>query len=352
MIIYNYEIEYSKKKSERERRKEMDKWKQDYEHSLVTPLMRAEELPYVPFPLDVIEDDEHLLSVMRSWKERGIKEVAVDLEFESTLHYPGVNQLCTVQVFDKEKYYLIDGIKLAQPSLLGLKEFFETNDFLKLWFATESDRFILKKHGYKLLNTYDIQKIPCPVKGRSLTVFVENLLGEKLSGDTIETLPKDKKKTKSKKSMQRSNWVIRPIPLEQIVYSLNDVKYLFRLRDAALSAPKIINPKLFTTEPRYAALNPNDKGIACSVYRELTCYSCVFAKPVKDFFDIDSFISLVLDFGVAFPEKSITKDDIVPCFSGIPEDKSNELAAKAAEIFNQSKAKQLRIILKSERVKV
>lgn len=316
----------------------MEDWKSVYERSLKTPTISAEDLAIVPFPLEVVEDDPHLLAVMEAWKRKGVKEVAVDLEFEATLHYPGVTQLCTVQVFDKEKYYLIDGIKLAQPHLTGLKVFFETSDFLKVWFATGSDKAVLKHHGYQLLNVFDIQKAPgCSLRGRSLTVFVDILLGEKLSGEV--TLPKGKV-PRSKKAMQTSNWVTRPIPLDQVVYSLNDVKYLFRLRDAALSMPKIVNPRLASVVPEYAGLSHYDKGLAVSVYNTLGKHSGMVLKPIPEFMNPLSIMALVRDFGSAFPEKLITKEDVQPYLFNISPEDSESLAALIAMRFNRIKTRK------------
>lgn len=322
-----------------EKVRSMEKWQRDYEHALETPIVSAEDLADTPLPLEVIEDDEHLFAVMCAWKEGGIEEVAVDLEFESSLHYRDVTQLCTVQIFDNEKYYLIDAIKLTQPGLTGLKVFFETRDFVKLWFATGSDRFVLKKHGYKLVNAYDIQKAPgCGLKGRSLTVFVDALLGESLSDGT--PLP-DGKEPRSKKAMQTSNWVLRPISLEQVVYSLNDVKYLFRLRDAALSAPKITNPKISQIAPVYETLLKEDKCIAKSIYSFLNRYSLCHVKPIIEFMDPQSVIILARSFGVIFPDKIITQADVMPYLFGIPMEESIMLATEIADRFNRLKIKKL-----------
>lgn len=318
--------------------RDMKTWEVAHKHALETPTMSAEDLAIVPFPLEVVEDDPHLFAVMDAWKMNGVKEVAVDLEFEATLHYPGVVQLCAVQVFDKEKYYLIDGIKLTQPGLTGLKVFFETYDFLKVWFALGSDKSILRTHGYKLLNVYDVQNIPgCGLKGRSLTMFVDILLGEKLFGDV--TLPKGKM-PRSKKAMQKSNWVTRPIPLDQVVYSLNDVKYLFRLRAAALAAPKVNNPKLASVVPEYADLNPRDKGLALSIYSVLGKHSAMYLKPISEFMNPLSIMSLVRDFGTAFPEKLITKEDIQPYIFNISADKSDALVTAIVQTVKKRKSKK------------
>lgn len=319
----------------------MLRWTKDRNIALRTPIVAKEDLEKIPFPLEVIEEDAQLLAVMDAWKKDGVGEVAVDLEFEATLHYPNVKQLCTVQVYDGVKYYLVDGIKLTQPGLTGLKTFFETKNFLKLWFAQSSDRFIIKNHGYKLDNVYDIQMASgSRLKGRSLTAFVKVLLGEKLCGEESAAKTPKVKVPRSKKAMQLSNWVLRPLSAEQVVYALNDVKYLFRLKEAILSAPNVTNPKLaVAAKAEYGSLKPADKSLACMMYDSARAYSEMHHKPIADFMSPSSFVALARDFGHDFPDKRLTCADVVPCLFGISGENAASLATIISEKFNKAKFK-------------
>lgn len=242
------------------------------------PLVLERDIPDIGYDFSVIEDDEALWDLMGRWKQAKVGAVAVDLEFETCMHYRDLHQVCTIQVYDGTKYYLLDGIKLtrtkaglaAAPGSKAAKEkvakgalkaFLESQDIVKVMFSCSNDSAIMRKHGITLNNAYDVQRLGnmAALRGLSLVTFISVFLGlniedgkvvsttqeqdekkkmmmmagaKKGGNNSDEALAAEMKKHKSR--CQMFDWTSRPVPGKQVVYALADVEYLFSLKDAIL----------------------------------------------------------------------------------------------------------------------
>ena len=157
-----------------------------------------------------------------SFSERGVDCVAMDFEEESNLHVYG-EHLCLVQLSDRISFYLVDALVLCrtEEGKASLKAFLE-GPVTKIMFDCSSDSAIARKTlGIALQNVYDI-RLTARALGfdGNLCALTERSLGIKVSEEG------------DKKKYQRANWMKRPLPQDQLDYALDDVKYLFELKES------------------------------------------------------------------------------------------------------------------------
>ncbi|MCR4676087.1 MAG: 3'-5' exonuclease [Sphaerochaetaceae bacterium] len=168
----------------------------------------------------VISTPEELKDLLKSFEKREINTVAMDFEEESNLHVYG-EHLCTIQLFDRENFFLIDALSLqkSEEGKALLKDFLE-GAVEKIMFDCSSDAAIVRKVlGIHMKNVYDVRVVAKALGfAGNLTGLVERNLGIPSEG------------TASKHKYQRANWMRRPLPQAQIQYALDDVKYLFDLK--------------------------------------------------------------------------------------------------------------------------
>ena len=175
--------------------------------------------------IDSAQDLERLVA---TWTDRGIQSVAMDFEEESNLHVYG-EHLCTIQLFDGTSCYLVDALALAKDErgLSAMKGFLE-GPMEKIMFACQSDASLARKTlGIQLGGIFDVRVIAMALGfNGNLTALVERNLGMKAES------------TGRKKKFQTANWMRRPIPRDQIEYALDDVRYLFDLKESLLKEMK------------------------------------------------------------------------------------------------------------------
>lgn len=259
-------------------------------HSMSLPLLSPGDMEKISYRLmRPVETNEEMWGTLDYWKRNGITEVAVDTEFEMHLHYKGLEQLCLVQVFDGTNYFLIDGLKLTQQCSWNhpLKVFFESKDLKKVMFSALNDAVILRKHGIILNNAFDVQNLGNFLSAPtfSLVACLKMFLGVTVMGGkevsaspvvspatspsvsptgsptASQTLcsagpeaahkPLTASKLKAaKKKKQLNNWVVRPVGVDEAMYALSDVEYLFKLRDVMLGKLRALDAKMPGTYDR------------------------------------------------------------------------------------------------------
>jgi ribonuclease D len=144
--------------------------------------------------------------------------VALDLEAELNLHHYG-QKLCLVQIFDGVNKILIDPFDIDDKTL---KSFFEDRGILKIVYDAGSDSSLMK-------NVYDIE-----IKSLlDLRPAVDLLKFEKQ--DLHSVIAQELGVTLNHKTKyQRHNWTRRPFDKAALEYAVNDVTYLFKLKDILL----------------------------------------------------------------------------------------------------------------------
>jgi ribonuclease D len=164
-----------------------------------------------------LKTDSEIIGYLDALDRQGRKTVAIDVEAEFNLHCYG-EHLCLVQIFDQENEFIIDPFKFRNGE--GLKRLFEKSDLSKIMYDSLSDAALLETaYGITLQNVLDLRPavalLNYPKQG------LANVLSEELG-----IAPFNKKK------FQQYNWMRRPLDRAAVEYAMNDVRYLFRLKDA------------------------------------------------------------------------------------------------------------------------
>jgi ribonuclease D len=218
-----------------------------------------------------IKTTRELLSYLEVLDERKNGVIALDIEAELNLHAYG-NKLCLVQIFDGTNKFLIDPLEIDNPAL---KAFFESRNILKIVYDAASDSSLLK-------NAYNIEMKSL----LDLRPAVELLKYEKqdlhsiIAAELGVTLD-------HKERYQRHNWTRRPIDKDALDYALNDVIYLFKLKNILLDRLCAANlleifilknlqvqNKDYAIDPRdryrrtkgYHTLNPDERSVFRKLY--------------------------------------------------------------------------------------
>ena len=164
----------------------------------------------------LIENDEKLKEFRITLHDKKIDKIAMDFEgiFERKCCK---DKLCLIQIYDCEKYYIIDPLKISKEELII---FFKNRKIIKYMYSAGSDvKLIYDYYKIKLQSVFDIKHLVevLRIRPQGLYDIVKSKLNIIIKFD--------------KKKFQRYDWSIRPLRQKAIDYALNDVKYLFKLND-------------------------------------------------------------------------------------------------------------------------
>ena len=167
-----------------------------------------------------IDSDRSLDAYRKLLRDEKVKTVAMDFEAEYNLHHYG-ERLCLIQIYDGNRFALVDAPAITDDPLV---EFLEDRQVLKLFFDVGSDAALVKKqYDAEIGSVLDLRLVADAVgdKPGGLSKVLETHLG-------IAS-------TAKKEAFQRYDWTRRPIEPDAIEYALQDVRYLFQLKDALLA---------------------------------------------------------------------------------------------------------------------
>jgi ribonuclease D len=162
-----------------------------------------------------LDTDKKAVQYFTSLKDRNLSTVALDIEGEFNLHHYG-EHLCLVQIYDSDRCVVIDPNTV---SISLIKGFLECTDVLKIIYDCTTDRTLLyRTYGIKLNTVLDL------LPAVELLGYEKKGLGEVLK----TSFSHDKG---SKKKYQKYNWMKRPIEKGALEYAVEDVMYLFDLKE-------------------------------------------------------------------------------------------------------------------------
>ena len=165
-----------------------------------------------------ILDDAGLRRYLAGFENKKQYTIALDLEAELYRHAYG-ETLCLVQVFDGTDEILIDPLKIDRRLL---KHFLENRDIMKIMYDASSDLSLLKNAlQIEMKTILDLRPAV------ELLAYEKKDLHSVIAVETGVLL-------ENKAKFQKQNWMRRPITEAALDYALNDVRYLFRLKDAML----------------------------------------------------------------------------------------------------------------------
>jgi ribonuclease D len=196
-----------------------------------------------------IKDDAALRAYLAGYESKKQYTIALDLEAELYRHAYG-ETLCLVQIYDGTDEVIIDPLKLSNQLL---KHFFENRDIMKIMYDGSSDLSLLKNAlDIEMKSVLDLRPAV------ELLGYEKKDLHSVIAADTGVIL-------ENKAKFQKQNWLRRPITEAALDYALNDVRYLFRLKDAML--PRLYQAGLMETyilknlqvQNKDYARDPNDR---------------------------------------------------------------------------------------------
>jgi ribonuclease D len=163
----------------------------------------------------IVDSDDKLTTLLELWQQEGVQTIALDFEGEFNLHIYG-EHLCLIQIYDGNKFYIVDPFKVSKKSLLSL---FENENLEKVMFDAKSDAtLIFKRYQIRLKNVYDLR---ISTKLLKIEGSLNKVVSSVLNTDIVE----------GKKSNQKADWTKRPLADNLIEYALSDVEYLLQLKE-------------------------------------------------------------------------------------------------------------------------
>ncbi|HEY0978616.1 MAG TPA: ribonuclease D [Flavobacteriales bacterium] len=144
---------------------------------------------------------------------RGIPVMAIDTEASSFHRYH--EQICLIQLSDRERNYLLDPKTIEDMSPLGAT----LADPNVEWVIHDADfdlRMLKKMWGFHVANVFD-------------TMVTAELLNEPELG--LAALLRKYFDITLNKKFQKADWGKRPLPPDMLAYAAMDTAYLIRLRD-------------------------------------------------------------------------------------------------------------------------
>lgn len=220
-----------------------------------------------------IENESGLRSYLKKIKEKDLHIIALDIEAECNCHAYG-ERLCLAQIFDGVDSVIIDPFNLDNASL---KLLFENTHILKVMYDAGSDLSVLKNStGIEIKSILDLRPAV------ELLHYEKKDLHSVIAFELGTVLEK-------KRKYQQYDWTKRPVAGQAIEYALNDVRYLFALKDIILA--KLYAKKLLETfylknvqiQNKDYTRDPEDK------YKKISGYSRLQDDEKKTFrrvFDI------------------------------------------------------------------
>lgn len=211
----------------------------------------------------LLNSDDEIKNLLARWEQNNIQQIALDFEGEFNLHCYG-EHLCLIQIFDGSDFYLVDTlcadeeasrrnaesagkpfvpfVKALEKSQVkppvtekGLRLLLESPQIEKLWFDCASDgELVWKKFGIRLNKVYDVFRVAkvLGLVGPGLAGNLAALTDRFVTGVGREISGHVQQDTLSKKRLQQTNWMNRPLSDAQLEYALKDVANLFALRQA------------------------------------------------------------------------------------------------------------------------
>ncbi len=100
-----------------------------------------------------IESNKGLIEFRSRLHKNKIELIAMDFEGEFNLHCYG-EKLCLIQIFDGERFYIIDPFPISREELKRTLE----SRAIKLFYDASSDRMLIyKQYGIKITSILDLK---------------------------------------------------------------------------------------------------------------------------------------------------------------------------------------------------
>lgn len=164
--------------------------------------------------IELVNRESHLAEVVS--RATRARNVAIDLESNGFFRYH--ERVCLVQLAIRDTAYLIDPLAIHDVRPLG--ELLGDGSVEKVFHAADYDlRLLDKDWGFSVNNVFDTS-VAASFAG-SVRLGLQSVVEEHV-GVQLWKPPK----------LQRSDWTVRPLKLEALMYAANDVLHLTEAREA------------------------------------------------------------------------------------------------------------------------
>lgn len=177
-------------------------------------------------PVYFIQDADAFQKVCATLQKADV----IGLDVETTLVEPRI--LCTVQLATEDRVYLIDALPLKD--LAPLKQLMEDESVLKIIHNKTFEEKVLGHYGIQIKNVYD-----------TLIESRKRHKNKKDGGHKLGEVCERELGIYLDKSLQASDWTIRPLSQEQCDYAAADAEVLIRLHRLFVPPPVPENLELF-----------------------------------------------------------------------------------------------------------
>jgi ribonuclease D len=161
--------------------------------------------------IKLLDSPELLTDAIKWLEDKSV--IAVDTESDSLFVY--YEKVCLLQLTDGSRNFIADPLVLG--NLDHLNPLFESKSILKIFHAAEYDIMCLKRdYGFTFNNVFD-------------TMIAARILGRKEIG--LGSLIEQEFGIHLEKKFQKSNWGLRPLPEDMLLYATLDTSFLIDLRD-------------------------------------------------------------------------------------------------------------------------
>ena len=230
----------------------------------------------------MIEDEAALAIMAAAFEKQKVRHLALDFEAEANQFRYGVH-LCLVQIFDGSACYIIDPLKINDLAIL--KRLLQSHNIEKVFFSADFDvRLIKHTLGIAMVNLFDLQ------------VAAKILEFEKTS---LEYLGKFvlEREIATDKTLQRSNWNLRPLSERQIEYAAGDVLHLLDLaiEIKRMLAQKSVMRQCHEKNLALASLEMKEPGLSNTILRRTQHFTTRQNDYLKKLYDIREQVASEID---------------------------------------------------------
>ena len=170
----------------------------------------------------LIDDMKSMSSMIKQVAKDPI--IALDIEGNGRHRYP--ERICLMQLASATRIYIVDPI--AKIDMTPLCELIENQDVIKVMHSVSYDvRCLRREWGITINNLFD-------------AAIAASFLGLKKTGLATVIQEILEIKIEKSKTLQRSDWTIRPLNKESVLYAATDVAHLINLRSELTKRLKAI----------------------------------------------------------------------------------------------------------------
>ena len=168
------------------------------------------------YSIEIVDSNKKLENVI----ERIYQENFVAVDKESNGLHRFKEQICLIQLAISDHVFIVDPLQISDIAPIG--KLLKDEDIQKIFHSPDHDlRSFDRDWKFEVRNIFDTSTAAAFLGSEKLGLA--SVLSEFLQIELMKS-----------KSLQRSDWTLRPIPKDALQYAVNDVLYLRDLRDLLL----------------------------------------------------------------------------------------------------------------------